>query len=57
MKDYGISENIRDFTKDFYWIPSIRIIEFRMENPSGTEYDNQSHTIKDYGISEHMRLY
>ena len=40
VKDYGISENIRDFTKDFYWIPSIRIIEIRMENPSGTEYDN-----------------
>ena len=55
VKDYGISENIRDFTKDFYWIPSIRIIEIRMENPSGTEYDNQSHTVKDYGISENIR--
>ena len=54
-KDYGISENIRDFTKDFYWIPSIRIIELWTENPSGTEYDNQSHTVKDYGISENIR--
>ena len=48
-------QKTRDFTKDFYWIPSIRIIEIRMENPSGTEYDNQSHTVKDDGISENIR--
>ena len=25
------------------------------ENPSGTEYDNQSHIVKGYGISESKR--
>ena len=39
----------------FHWIPSIRIIEIWKENPSGTEYDNQSHIVKGNGISENKR--